>query len=67
MRLAVNAILADPTRYQFVSDGVRVYRLKKFPFRIYYTFDVENQFVCIYAVMHEKRRHDYWRARLPGE
>jgi mRNA-degrading endonuclease RelE of RelBE toxin-antitoxin system len=66
MRLAVNAILADPTRYQPTGEGVRVYRLKKFPFRLYYTFDADTDFVCIYAVMHEKRRPDYWRTRLPG-
>jgi toxin ParE1/3/4 len=64
MRFAVNDILADPTRYQSAGHGVRVYRLKKFPFRLYYTHDADRDFVCIYAVMHEKRRPDYWRNRL---
>jgi len=65
VRAGVNAILADPLRYQAVGEGVRVFRLKKFPFRLYYSFDEAAQFVCIYAVMHEKRRPDYWRERLP--
>jgi plasmid stabilization system protein ParE len=65
MRIAIDAILIDPTRYQPVEDGVRVFRLKKYPFRLYYTFDAEMAFVCIYAVMHEKRRPAYWRLRLP--
>lgn len=67
VRAAVNAIVADPLRYQPVGDGLRVFRLKKFPFRLYYSFDEAAQFVCIYAVMHEKRRPDYWRQRLRGE
>ena len=66
LRSGVNAILADPTRFQPVGDGVRVFRLKKYPFRLYYTFDEEAQLVCIYAVMHEKKRPDYWRARIPN-
>jgi toxin ParE1/3/4 len=64
VRAAVNAILADPLRYQPVDEGIRVYRLKKFPFRLYYSFDEGADFVCIYAVMHEKRRPDYWRGRV---
>ena len=64
VRAAVNAILADPLRYQSVGEGVRVFRLKKFPFRLFYSFDEAAQFVCIYAVMHEKRRPEYWRKRL---
>jgi len=65
VRAAVDAILADPLRYQSVGEGARVFRLKKFPFRVYYGFDETTQCVCIYAVMHEKRRSEYWRARLP--
>ena len=64
VRAAVNTILADPLRYQSVDDGIRVCRLKKFPFRLYYSFDAGADFVCIYAVMHEKRRPDYWRGRV---
>lgn len=64
VRAAVNNILADPLRYQLVDDGIRICRLKKFPFRLYYSFDEAAQFVCIYAVMHEKRRPDYWRNRV---
>lgn len=66
VRAAVNAILANPLRYPSVGDGVRVFRLKKFPFRLYYSFDDAAQFVCIYAVMHDKRQPDYWRGRMRG-
>lgn len=67
VRASVDAILADPLRYQSVGEGVRVFRLKRFPFRLYYSFDEAKQFVCIYAVMHEKRRPEYWRTRLLGQ
>lgn len=66
IRAAVDAILAAPLRYQAVENGIRIFRLKRFPFRIYYGFDEAKQNVCIYAVMHEKRRPDYWRERLPN-
>ena len=64
VRLAAAAIVADPHRYQPVGDGVRVYRLKRYPFRLYYVVEKDGQVLRLYAVMHEKRRPDYWRARL---
>jgi toxin ParE1/3/4 len=67
VRAAVESILADPNRFQPVNGAIRVFRLKKFPFKLYYGFDEAAQVVCIYAVMHEKRRPDYWRHRIPGE
>jgi toxin ParE1/3/4 len=67
VRAAVDAILADPLHHQSIGEGIRVFRLKKFPFRLYYCFDAKAQFVCIYALMHEKRRPEYWRGRLPSE
>ena len=47
VRLASEAILSDPIRYQQVEAGIRVFRLKRFPFRLYYAFDDETQIVCI--------------------
>ena len=66
VRAAVDAILIDPERYQSVGEGIRVYRLKKYPFKLYYSFDSGSQFVCIFAIMHEKKRSDYWRSRVSG-
>jgi len=64
IRAAVEAIMADPARHQPMGDGTRVFRLKKYPFRLYYSFDESADLVRIYAVMHEKRRPDYWRGRV---
>jgi len=66
VRAAIDAILSAPERFQSVGDGVRVFRLKKYPFKLYYTFQESEPSICIYAVMHEKRRPDYWRGRLAG-
>ena len=64
VRQGIKAILIDPLRYPQVGDAVRVFRLRKYPFSLYYTFDAETELICIYAVMHQKRRPDYWRQRL---
>lgn len=48
-------------------DGeIQVYRLKRFPYRLYYVHFPLAQLVRIYAVMHEKRRPQYWRERVPA-
>lgn len=62
MEPGIQEICADPERYQPIGEGVRVFRLKRFPFRIYYL--LESDILTIYAVMHERRRPDYWRGRL---
>ena len=59
---AIQAILRDPERYQPVGDGVRIFRLKRFPFKLYYLN--EPDLIVIYAVMHDRRRPDTWRNRL---
>ncbi len=65
VKIAVHAIMNDPTRYQRIDDRIQVFRLKRFPYRIYYAHDLVIQHVRIYAVMHEKRRPDGWRGRVP--
>ena len=63
-RTAMDAVLADPLRYQPIEEGIRVYWFKDFPFRLYYRVDEAAAFVCIYAVMHEKRSPAYWHGRV---
>lgn len=64
VRHAIDQIMRDPAMYQSLSDGTQVFRLKTFPFRMYYVFETEEEMVRIHAVMHEKRRPDYWHHRL---
>ena len=64
MRATVQKLIEDPVRFPSVGGGAKVCSLKRFPFRIYFTYDTAAEHVCIQAVMHEKRRPDYWRSRL---
>lgn len=68
---AVQAALASiekaPTRFQAVGQGIRIYRMKRYPFHIFYHFDPDTETLVIYAIAHHKRRTDYWRDRLPEQ
>lgn len=64
VREAITDIMLDPLRYQSFRDGTHVFRLKTFPYRLYYTFEQDLALVRIFAVMHEKRRPGYWHERL---
>lgn len=58
---AIEAICDDPLRYQPVRGGFRVFRLRRFPFKIIYHHT--DDLVTVYAVFHERRRPDVWRDR----
>ncbi|MBL9114254.1 MAG: type II toxin-antitoxin system RelE/ParE family toxin [Verrucomicrobiaceae bacterium] len=65
MRAALVSIAKDPTRFQPVGGGIRIFRLKRYPYYLFYHLDEPALTVTIYAVAHHKRQQDYWRARLP--
>ena len=52
----------DPLRQKPDEDGVRSWRLHRFPFRVYYAIDPSR--IRILAVAHLKRRRGYWRQRM---
>ena len=58
VEVAVATILMDPERFQAVGEGVRVFRMKRFPYYIFYRCDSQGNNVRILAVMHHKRRPD---------
>jgi plasmid stabilization system protein ParE len=60
----VAAILKSPDSYQPVKGGVRIFRLKRFPYSIFYRYNEAGQHVRIVDIMHHKRRPDSWRDRL---
>ena len=62
--LAIEAILREPSRFRPVGDGLRLIRLSRFPYHLYYLFNAPTGHVRIVAVVHERRRPDFWRARL---
>jgi toxin ParE1/3/4 len=64
VRRSMDAIVTDPLRFRPVGDGLHVCRVAGFPYKVFYTLEAQQELVRIYAVMHDKRRPDYWRERV---
>ena len=64
---ALAAISHDPERFQSVGNGVRVFRMKRFPYYLFFHHVPDREFVTVYALAHHGRHGDYWRDRLPNE
>ena len=61
---ALETISNDPERFQPVGQEIRIFRMKRFPYYLFYHFDAAGESVTIYAVAHHKKQNDYWRGRL---
>jgi plasmid stabilization system protein ParE len=61
---AIMTILQDPQRHQFLGAKMHVFRLKRFPFYLFYHYDESTAHVRIVALMHHKKRPDYWKERM---
>ncbi|OAI57993.1 hypothetical protein AYO49_06190 [Verrucomicrobiaceae bacterium SCGC AG-212-N21] len=61
---ALDIIAGDPGRFQLVGEGVRIYRMKRFPYYLFYHHVPQSQSIIIYAVAHHSRKPEYWRRRL---
>jgi toxin ParE1/3/4 len=62
---AIQTLLDAPTRWAAIEGSqIRRYLLTRFPYSIYYRWDVETDRLSIYAVMHSSRRQGYWRDRV---
>ncbi len=55
-------ILTHPNAWHPMGDGVRRYRLDRFPYGIIYV--VEKDEIIVLAVAHLHRHPDYWRERI---
>ena len=64
VRESIEQIMLDPDSYKHLDNGLHVFRLKVFPYRLYYTHEEHMSMIRIFAVMHEKRKPDYWHYRL---
>lgn len=61
---ALNEISAQPSRYQRIKGDVRIFRLKRFPFYIYYELLPLIDVIQIWGIVHHRRRPDSWHDRL---
>lgn len=60
---AVEAIANSPSRWPEYAQGVRAYRLRRFPYVIVYRI-LDADRVQIVACQHGRRRPGYWKDRL---
>lgn len=68
VRDATASISRTPQRFQKVSGDIQIFRMRRFPFHLFYHHSPEMNCITIYAVAHHARRPDYWRNRAkPGE
>jgi toxin ParE2 len=51
-----------PELWPKVRQNIRRCRLKRFPYSVLYRAEAEE--IVVIAVMHHRRRPDYWRSRL---
>ena len=58
---AVNQVHAEPAMYSPLGQGYRKYGLRPFPYAVIYR--IEHDTIVIVAVMHQRRKPDYWRDR----
>jgi plasmid stabilization system protein ParE len=58
----VAEIIELPLAAQFVRTGIRKKVLRHFPYNLYYAIEADT--IVIIAVAHQRRRPNYWRARL---
>lgn len=61
---AIAVVLADPLRFQPAAHGIRIYRLRRFPYYIFFRCDIPADHVRIVALCHHKRHPGYWHDRI---
>jgi toxin ParE1/3/4 len=62
---AIQTLLAYPTTWPVIErPQIRRYLLRRFPYSLYYRWELEHDRISIYAVMHFSRRPGYWRDRI---
>ena len=57
----IRQLQSDPLRAAPDADGIRSWRVRRFPFRVYYVVDPNR--IRVLAVAGLKRRPGYWRPR----
>lgn len=67
VQAAITTIEKTPSRFQAVGQGVRIFRMKRLPYYLFYHHDEAAEAITIYAVAHHKRRSGYWHDRLPEQ
>jgi plasmid stabilization system protein ParE len=59
---AGDKIIAQPNAWHPLCEGIRRFRLNRFPYGLIYSFDADE--ILVIAIAHHSRRPGYWRDRL---
>ena len=59
---AFEEIVQRPTMWRVIGGRFRRYLVHHFPYAVVYS--IEDDFIYIVAIMHMKRKPDYWRDRI---
>lgn len=59
---AVSNICANPKAWPIISRDIRKRIVSRFPYSILYRIDYRD--IVILAIMHQRRRPDYWIGRV---
>lgn len=60
---AVAAIVSDPLRFPMIDGPDRIFRVKRFPYSIFYRYDPLTSSVLISTVFHQSRHPGIWKSR----
>jgi len=60
---AIATIVADPLRFPMFDGSNRIFRVKRFPYSIFYRYDPLTSSVLISTVFHQIRRPGIWKTR----
>lgn len=63
---AIATIVSDPLRFPMIEGANRVFRVKRFPYSIFYRCDPLTDSVLISTVFHQSRRPGIWKSRRFG-
>ncbi len=63
VRDSIAPVIADPQKHTFIDPHIRYREVKKFPYLV--LFEVNDEQLCMYAVIHAARSPDLWRVRRP--
>ena len=61
---AIAEIAKAPARFPPAGDGLRVFRMKRFPYQLIYRHAPERDHATVFALLHHRRRPGYWLHRL---
>ena len=64
IRSTLSRMRLHPEIWVEIDSGIRRCIVKRFPYAILYLY--ENSQIVIIAVMHMKKKPDYWKARIPN-